>query len=869
MKKCIIACMLVSLCSVPGFVNAEDVIQNPTNETAQTTTVPQKVLKASERAKYDNLCNKANALIDKKQYDQANALIQKAMTISSDLDMAYAIKSRLLQKQNQDNSEAEVYARKALNINSKNYIANNVLGNVYYLNKEAQNALTYYKKSIESKVDYFPPYLNIASLYKWDIPDLKQAAEYYSKAIQYATKEDFKDLQNPYIQRADVYNQLQQYDLAVKDTDVALTLNKNNYYAYNLKGRIYANQGNFKDAIKYANKAVKMAEGKNDVEVYLTRIYIYSKMNYDYTMVSSDFCKAEVLAGKDVKKLLRMLAYLNEFKKPDESVRICRKILEIEPNNKLALNMYAVSLMNNGDYSNAKLIMGKINYDELSAKDKASYTFNLALINAGIAGLNDKNTLNQALSGFQKSLSLDSTRYNEYYNIGNCYFINGDYKNAYNNYNKYLEREKQKTGSYTFGGVYKYLLLQELTSYNNYETRNGKKYQVWGAPNWIFSNKNLDSFDWDSIKDSINNDLAGRINYSNGVSRIDDKNYILNTINMLNTRTGNIGKTYNMHINNESYGNTSRVFVYPFVDAIDTPATTVSVNDYNLLCANQYFLLIRNSVGSSPQVYSVNQSDVENFFYAINNIQKNTAANLIDDLLEYSYGDGDLFNNMSLSMSFYNKAISYLKNNCLDKRTANTKQHIKNAYLSMGDYYRQQGNIDTAINYYNYAIPYGMSQHKVNSFIGDYYFDSKNFFKANEYYSKALIAKADADVFLSRGQARTHMNDYDGAVADFTKAIGYNKNLAQAYWERGQVLFKQKKYSIALNDYIKYSSMDKDEPASQYNAGICLYNTGKKQAALPYFERAKNISQRIGNQDMYNSCVRMINDVKGYNRGWY
>ena len=122
--------------------------------------------------------------------------------------------------------------------------------------------------------------------------------------------------------------------------------------------------------------------------------------------------------------------------------------------------------------------------------------------------------------------------------------------------------------------------------------------------------------------------------------------------------------------------------------------------------------------------------------------------------------------------------------------------------------------------------------------------------KSNRRYKRYASLFRETDIFCSQGEI-------------------HNKNLAEAYWERAQVLFDQRKYAIALNDYIKYSSMNKDSAAAQYNAGICLYNTGKKQAAIPYIERAKNIAQRVGDKELYNKCVNMINNMKGYNRGWY
>ena len=65
---------------------------------------------------------------------------------------------------------------------------------------------------------------------------------------------------------------------------------------------------------------------------------------------------------------------------------------------------------------------------------------------------------------------------------------------------------------------------------------------------------------------------------------------------MLKTYNGNIGKVYNLHINNDSITGSSGVMVYPYVNALDKNATVISDSDYNLLLANQYFLLIKNSI---------------------------------------------------------------------------------------------------------------------------------------------------------------------------------------------------------------------------------------------------------------------------------
>ena len=882
MKKFLIFCMLVSVCSLGSIVYAEDLSENLTDtQSAEVVqgvpqdnisqnpeqSSPKKVLKPSDKAKYDNYCSKAETLIEQKKYNQAESLINKALSLSSDLDMAYALKARLLQKKVPNSPEIITYAQKAIDINPDNYIANNTIGNQYFNKRDYDTAVDYYNKAVKIKPDYTHSLHNLSLAY-YNMGNHVEAEKAISSEIKYTNKNS-KDLTEIYSYRANIYNALNQYDKAIKDCNVALTYDKTNYYATAVLARAYASKGNYNDAIKYVNKAVKLAENKNDPEVYLSRIYIYHSMNYDYNMVAQDFKKAEELAGKNSNQLYRVLMYLNLYNKDKEVARLSQKIMAIDPNNKNAIMFYVGALIDNGNYEQAQEVIKKINPQELNNNsEKASYANNSALIKSGIAGLSDKELLKQAISEFKESYELDNKLKNAYYLVGNCYFILGDYKNAYNNYNTYLENNYKTTNSYEFKGIYKYLLLRELTSYENFEVKNGKKNQIWASPDWVYANANLKDIDWDNISESLNNDLAGRINYSNGVSRIDDKNYILSTINMLKSRKGNIAKVYNLHINNDSYGNTSRVFVYPFLDASDRRADFISDEDYNLLLANQYFLLLRNSVGSYPQVYSINQTDLNNFFGSLNNISKNTAINLINDIASYGIGGWNFFDSETISKEFYTQMIEYLSTNGLTNFSPKTKRNMKDAHISLGDYYLDQDNIDMAIDEYNNAVYYGASKFEVNEFIGNHYYNSDNYFKANEYYTKALAVKANADVYLSRGQARTNLRDYDGAVADFTKAIGYNKNLAEAYWERGQVLFDQKKYAIALNDYIKYSSMNKDSSAAPYNAGICLYNTGKKQAAIPYIEKAKNVAQRVGNQEMYNKCVRLINEIKGYNRGW-
>ena len=51
-----------------------------------------------------------------------------------------------------------------------------------------------------------------------------------------------------------------------------------------------------------------------------------------------------------------------------------------------------------------------------------------------------------------------------------------------------------------------------------------------------------------------------------------------------------------------------------------------------------------------------------------------------------------------------------------------------------------------------------------------------------------------ADAYYARGIAKVHLEDYEGQISDYTRAIEINPNYADAYFARGiaKLLFGQK-----------------------------------------------------------------------------
>ena len=123
-----------------------------------------------------------------------------------------------------------------------------------------------------------------------------------------------------------------------------------------------------------------------------------------------------------------------------------------------------------------------------------------------------------------------------------------------------------------------------------------------------------------------------------------------------------------------------------------------------------------------------------------------------------------------------------------------------------------------------------------------------------------IIAQDDnsAAAYVSRGNARYKVKDYQGAISNYNKALEIDPNYAKAYLNRGVARSNLKDYQGAISDYDKALKIDPNYADAYVNRGSALYMVGDKRKARGDWETAAQLYRQQGNEDDYKNVMDNI-----------
>ena len=137
-------------------------------------------------------------------------------------------------------------------------------------------------KPVTISIDTNPKW-NLSSASPVTDKEIEDKIEYYTKSI----KLDPSDKKS-YYKRADAYNDLKKYDLAIGDLTRCLEIDPNDYSARSLRAFCYSDTNQYKAAIQDCDELIRRFPNDN---VYQNRGLIYQKMG-EYEKAMADHTRA-------------------------------------------------------------------------------------------------------------------------------------------------------------------------------------------------------------------------------------------------------------------------------------------------------------------------------------------------------------------------------------------------------------------------------------------------------------------------------------------------------------------------------------------------------------------------------------------------
>lgn len=121
----------------------------------------------------------------------------------------------------------------------------------------------------------------------------------------------------------------------------------------------------------------------------------------------------------------------------------------------------------------------------------------------------------------------------------------------------------------------------------------------------------------------------------------------------------------------------------------------------------------------------------------------------------------------------------------------------------------------------------------------------------------------NAGAYLHRGLIRSHsQEDFEGAIADFSRAIELDPDRAETYNYRGTSYFWLKEFQKALADYNRAIELDPNLTLAYYNRGYVRIELNDKAGAIEDFRKGAALSKQEGDTISEQEALKIIQDLE-------
>ena len=123
-------------------------------------------------------------------------------------------------------------------------------------------------------------------------------------------------------------------------------------------------------------------------------------------------------------------------------------------------------------------------------------------------------------------------------------------------------------------------------------------------------------------------------------------------------------------------------------------------------------------------------------------------------------------------------------------------------------------------------------------------------------YTKAIkLNPKYAPAYHNRAEAKFNLEDYKGAMEDVNKAINFNPKYAPAYHNRAKFKTKFEDYKGAIEDYTTAIKLDPEYAEAYFNRGYIYFNNlGNIESACLDFCKAAELGHSYASYYVRNNC---------------
>lgn len=165
------------------------------------------------------------------------------------------------------------------------------------------------------------------------------------------------------------------------------------------------------------------------------------------------------------------------------------------------------------------------------------------------------------------------------------------------------------------------------------------------------------------------------------------------------------------------------------------------------------------------------------------------------------------------------------------------------------------GNYSTALIYFNQTIHLQKNHRKVYYIAGIASYNLKDYKHAITYFKQDLILNPkNTNAFIFKAKSKSQLGKNRSALKDLKKALKIDSSNVLVLLEKSNILFTQKKYTKAIQAYLKVNSLSPKTEIVFYKLGFCEYYLNHTTDACNYWSRLEDIDDFENYETIIKTC---------------